>query len=309
LVNAGIHERNRLALGLDESRYVVEEDEIWIPLETTALGKGFIEAWRVGTENYASWASRGHVQLVDVAGSQERYEPGDLPGSAVLPSLDFPQVQARVAQDLTQIASWRESFLASRYGGVRSNIEATPAALNELAHVYYLAGHSDQARESLERALALDPTSPRSHNNLGAALTSQGDLEGAVKEFRAATAGEAGDAGPWLNLGLTLYASGDSLGAEAPMARGAELSGGYQGACSLLGLVPEEDSNREGTKKMSAEEARELLKAAIRRVPRPVSGASAAAPHPVKPRTWTSRMAGGRSADRAELTDLLYWKP
>jgi tetratricopeptide (TPR) repeat protein len=309
LVNTDIHERNRLALGLEESRYVIDDDEVWIPLETTELSKGFVEAWRIGSENYASWAARGHVQLVDVAGSQERYEPGDLPGAPIVPTLDLSRVEARVGADLTQVASWRESFLASRYGGVRSNLEATPTALNELAHVYFLAGHSDQARESLERALALDPASPRTHNNLGAALASQGDLDGATREFRAATAGEASDAGPWLNLGLTLYAAGDSVGAEAPMARGAELSGGYQGACSLLGLVPDEDVNREGTRKMSAEEARALLKAAIRRVPRPAAGASTAAPRPVKARTWTSRMAGGRSSERAELADLLYWKP
>ena len=59
---------------------------------------------------------------------------------------------------------------------------------------------------------------------------------------------------------------------------------------------------------MSTEEARELLRAALRKVPRPAPGA-ASAPRPApKPRAWTSRVAGGRSGERMELADVLYWK-
>jgi hypothetical protein len=80
LVDTGIHARNQLALGLDESRYVVVGEEVWIPLETTALGKGFAEGWRVGAESYAAWSARGRLALVDVAEASSRYEPAELSG-------------------------------------------------------------------------------------------------------------------------------------------------------------------------------------------------------------------------------------
>ena len=308
LVSTDVHERNRLALGLDDSRYVIEDDEAWIPLETTALGKGFIEAWRIGAESYASWTSRGRVQLVDVGGAQERYEAGDLPGTSAGPALDVPKLQARIGADLREIASWRESFLAAQYVDARDSLKASPQAFNELGHVYYLAGRLDEARTTLERALAKEPDSPRTRNNLGAVYAAQGDLDRATEQFRAAATTGEGDAGIWLNLGLARYAAGDSVGAEEPMTRGVTLSGGYAEACALLGLAPEVEASREGTKRMSAEEARELLRGALRKVPRPVPGAANAARRAPKPKAWTSRVAGSRSGEQMDLADVLYWK-
>jgi len=88
------------------------------------------------------------------------------------------------------------------------------------------------------------------------------------------------------------------------------LSGGYEAACALLGLPVGVTSTREGTKKMSAEEARELLKEALRKVPAgSLKGQPNATSKPSEPaRKWTSRVAAGRGADRVELSDLLYWK-
>ena len=50
-MSTDVHERNQLALSLEDSRYVIEDDEKYvIPLETTALSKGFTEAWRIGAD-------------------------------------------------------------------------------------------------------------------------------------------------------------------------------------------------------------------------------------------------------------------
>ena len=61
---------------------------------------------------------------------------------------------------------------------------------------------------------------------------------------------------------------------------------------------------------MSAEEARQLLKEALRKVPagssRPAANTMSKPSEPA--RRWTSRIAAGRGADRVELSDLLYWK-
>ena len=143
---------------------------------------------------------------------------------------------------------------------------------------------------------------------MGAVLAAQGDLDRATEQFRAAAVTGGNDAGIWLNLGLARYAAGDSIGAEEPMTRGVTLSGGYPEACALLGLAPDVEESREGTKRMSAEEARELLRAALRKVPRPVPGATNAARRAQKPKAWASRIAGSRSGEHMDLADVLYWK-
>jgi tetratricopeptide (TPR) repeat protein len=256
-------------------------------------------------ERYASFSARGRVTLVDVTKAQATYEPAEPPGSAEIPSIDTKGLEARVRQDLSEVISWREAYLASRYSETRQGLEATPAALNEVAHVYLLAGKTDEARHALEQALAKEPGSAGTLNNLANVDAAEGDFAKAMDRYGKAVAMDRSDAGLWLNLGLAHYAVGDSAGADEPLARGIELSGGYEAACALLGLKAEEVATREGTRKMSAEETRLLLKGALRKVPATARARGGAAPAAPGPDKWTSRVAAGRGA---ELSDLLYWK-
>ena len=316
LVDAGVHERNRFALAQEEERYVVHDDGVWIPLETTALSKGFAEAWRIGAESYRAWDSRGKVQLVDVVGAQSRYEPGEPSGDLSMPSLDRNALQAGLVRDLEEISSRRRSFLAARYGADSQELQVSPEARNELAYISYSAGRLDDAKAELESALTSGGESPRTRNNLGAVYMALGDFGKAVQSFTTAAELDAADPGIWLNLGLTHYAAGDSAAADEALVRGLDLSGGYTQACALLGLAPGEEADREGTNRMTAEEARDLLKSALRRVPNPapeVQGKAGSSPQAVRKkrpvrRWWAGRSAGARSADRADMADLLYWK-
>ena len=313
LVDTGVHERNRLSLALEEGRYVVSDEQVWIPVETTALKQGFAQAWTAGAEAYASWAGRGKLSLVPVEEARSRYEPADVPGAAAaLPALDAGLLAAQVGTDLAAIDSWRTAFLSGRYGGAQESLAASPEALNEIAHIHYVAGKLEDARAKLEQALPTEMRPARTLNNLANVLVAQGDVVGALPHYQAAVAAEDDDAGLWLNLGLVRYASGDTTGAEEPIANGIARSGGYPEACRLLGLVPEGGVERAGGQKMSAAEARQLLKAALRKVPPPSAGAAgrpdAARAPAAPPRKWTSRIAAGRAGD-APLASLLYWKP
>src|SRR5207244_5211956 len=48
LLDTGLHERHRLGLPVNPELLVVLDDELWVPLEVTAVDKGFAEAWRLG---------------------------------------------------------------------------------------------------------------------------------------------------------------------------------------------------------------------------------------------------------------------
>jgi len=314
LAGVGVHERNRLALGLDEGLYVVEDGQVWIPVETTVLGKGFAEAWRSGAEAYSSWAARGNVSTISVEEAQARYEPAVLPEPGHgPPDVDLPALAERLNRDATTVASWRSEYLAARYGSVEKRLEATPSALNEVAQVYFAAGETSDARAALERALALEPTSAMTRNNLANLDAAEGDVGGAAERYRAALAADSSDAGIWLNLGLVRYANGDSLEADKALAVGLARSGGYEAACQLLGLPYSEETTREGRPKMSAEEARQLLKSAARGVPI-VRGGTAAGrmpkPASTSARKWSGRAAAARSGsdETMSIRDLLYWK-
>jgi tetratricopeptide (TPR) repeat protein len=321
MFDTGVHERNRSALGIDEDMYVISDDGVWIPIETTAVGKGFPEAWRIGAESYASWAGRGRLELVDVAASQLQYEPSELPAVDVAPvSLDLAKLGEMTAEDIDAISGWRETHLAARYGDVDKAPEASGAALGEVAHVYFLAGRLEDARAKLEEVSRRDPTSALAHNNLAVLCVAEGDVDGALGHCRAALEADAADPGIWLNLGLIEYATGDTAAATQALAKGIGLGGGYAQACKLLGVAPGEESAVGAAQKMSEEEARLLLKAAFKKVPgdstvkrdtapvetTPAAEQPARAAKPAQ--AVQTRVAGVRAGDQMELGGILYWK-
>jgi transglutaminase-like putative cysteine protease len=304
LVDTGVHERNRLSLAVDESRYVIEDDEVWIPLETTVVGRGFAEAWSAGADRWGNANLRERPKTVDVEESQARYIPADFPGTpAPAPSIDMQRLNARLADDLKTIESWRQEYLTGRYGETQKGLEATPDALSELAHAYYLGAKFESARQTLERTGAGARRSLRTENNLATVYAAQGDLEGAARHYESALALDSADGGVWLNLGILYYAAGDTLGAGLPLAMGVARCGGYAAACKLLGLPTEEAGRREGTEGMAEGQLLGLLQSASRTL-RPGAPLPRVPSHnPARP-NWA-----GRKPMDGRILGLLYWKP
>jgi hypothetical protein len=308
LVDTGLHERNRVAIGVPDELTVVQGEQVWIPLETTAIGKGFAEAWRIGAESYASWAARGRLGLVDVTTAQGRYEPADLPGTPVAPHWDADRLRTQLAADAAALGGVRQEYLAARYGETGRDIRITPDALNEVAHVFLLAGRPEECQGKLEDALKIEPASARTHNNLAVALADEGDYAGALAHLREAVASDRSDPGLWLNLGVVSYVAGDTAGAESPLSRGLQLAGGYTPSCQLLGLAPDESAGRLGRGRISPEEARQLLKAALRRLPSP-SRPKAPPSTPAAPAApLQTRTGAPRAEESTPLREHLYWK-
>jgi hypothetical protein len=80
IVDTGLNERNRSALGVDSTLMVIDDEQVWIPLETTSLAKGFAQAWHDGADEIAAAAAQDTVHYFDVTASQVRYEPATPPG-------------------------------------------------------------------------------------------------------------------------------------------------------------------------------------------------------------------------------------
>ena len=269
LVGTGIHERNALALGLPEQYYVVADEQVWIPVETTAVSQGFAQAWAIGAESYAGWEARGRVGLVDVRAAQVRYEPTVPPGGRDDVRLDEDDLRTRLEVDAGIVAEWRREFMSENFGDVE-DLAASEEALVSVAHVYFLAGSWDEAQRRLEEALESHPGSARIYNNLGVLAAAQGDLETAQTHLESALDFDDSDGGTWLNLGLVRYVQADTTGAQAPIERGIELLGGFDQAVDLLGLGAaglQDVGESSESAALTAEEARLLLREAIERVP------------------------------------------
>ena len=244
LVDTGLHPRNRAALGVDSALTVVADEQLWLPLETTAVGKGFAEAWRMGAEEIASWSSRGQIGYVDVTDAQSRYEPVLPPGERRARVLDEVKFGERLAAQAATVSKMRDEYFAAHYGGAARDLEASADALNELARVFLDGGDLTGARGQREEALRKAPQSVTVHNNLGVVLAALDSLPLAEDHWRTALALGARDAGIRINLGLARLARGDSAEASGLLARGLADAGGYEAACRLAGLSNSDSLDR-----------------------------------------------------------------
>lgn len=313
MFDAGRPAKDHAVFGVDEDLLVEAEGRLWIPLETTALKQGFAEAWRQGAEKYASSKANQTVNLVDVPGSQAKFESGLPPGTTAVPAVDQVALDLRLGTDAGVVAGWRRDYVRDHFAPGLGSTPVSAGARDEMAHMSYLGGQIDDAVRQLEIAAREQPGSARALNNLGNARAVSGDPPGALEAYAHALERDPNDAGIWLNRGLLLHAVGDTTAAATAFARGVEQSGGYVEACRILGLEPEGGATREGTPRMTSAQIRRMLRAAMKRIP---ALDSLRATDPAKRPTGTLRplhfsTGGPRGTNEAESADLrshLYWR-
>ena len=86
-----------------------------------------------------------------------------------------------------------------------------PDLFNDLGYSFFLQGKLDKAESAMQKAVALRPTEPKYHNNLGLIYGHQRRFEDAWNEFRLA----AGEADACYNLAFVKASLNDFEGAKA----------------------------------------------------------------------------------------------
>ena len=244
LVDTGLHERNRDALGVDSTLMVIADKQVWIPVETTSLARGFAQAWKDGADEIAAGMTSDTVRTYDVIQAQERYEPATPPGERRIRMLDEARFNTRLLAEAKAISSIREEYFAARFGAGTRKLEETAGALEEVARIEFEGGNLEAARSQLEGALAKAPNSASVHNNLGVVLAVMDSVTLADEHWRAAQALGRRDPGIALNRGIAYWARGDSARAVPLLDAAVAEAGGYAAACKLVGLSPEESLDR-----------------------------------------------------------------
>jgi hypothetical protein len=318
LADTGVPAQHRAALGVEDELLVVRDERVWLPLETTAIARGFPAGWREGAERYRQDAARGRLETVNVLAAQAIYPPADPPALESSVALRVPpDLEARLERAGAAVAEWRQAYLQERYGDIERGLASSPAALEQVAHVHYLAGDLAGARSRLQELLAREPQSAAARNDLALVDAAEGDVGAAIAGCRAALEADSTDAGIWLNLGILRHAGGDEAGSARALEIGVRQSGGTVAACRLLGLAPDSSAARGAEPTLTAAEARALLEDAIRRVPLADSSAAPLAGKPSKTaaaadstaqRTLHARVGASRGAAGASLRQILYWK-
>ncbi len=52
IFDSGVNKKNASRVSVDEKNYIIRENTVWIPLETTIINHPFSEAWKLGADEY-----------------------------------------------------------------------------------------------------------------------------------------------------------------------------------------------------------------------------------------------------------------
>ena len=164
MFNTGIFEKNRLALSADTMLTVVYQGTIWIPVETTMIGDGFVAAWKAASKEYhTALTEEGQIGIIDLDEAWKIYPP--VPIRSAEMTFDLGKLQEKAALEISGLENVAQSTIAQRINELQSRLAVGPKDIDSVSAFYNSIGillvrqnNYKSAADNFQKALML-------HNN------------------------------------------------------------------------------------------------------------------------------------------------
>jgi tetratricopeptide (TPR) repeat protein len=245
----------------DRERYLILDGMVWLPLETTLLSKGFLEAWDEGVRTYREIEGTGdYLEEVDVRDAWAEYPP-------VVADQDFDVGAATVDGGSEKLRVWqdrRETLVQQLEHELRSAVDARSEDMFSVYRLGLLLGREgriDEALPILRRARSDPDVGPFACVSEGNCHLLSTRVDSAVVCYNRALQLDPDEASAWLNMGVAYQLSGDKEGAAEAFGRALDIaSGNDEALAQMLGIVLDETE----TKAAEAESRSAISKAELR---------------------------------------------
>jgi hypothetical protein len=207
MFDTGVNKKNAARVSLNEREYVVRENTVWIPLETTIINKPFSDAWRMGAEGFYKTADvKGKMDIIDVRKSWEMSPPSNLASDEKIAATPAAaDIEKLLSADAQSLMAANNEMLTEKVTYLKGQNNEQSA--NEAAMILANAGKYDDAIGAIKTY-----SSASTQNNLGNIYLLKGDSLNAYKSYSAAMTSDQKDGGINLNMGLLKYLGGDHNG-------------------------------------------------------------------------------------------------
>jgi len=183
-----------------DDMYVIHDEMLWIPVETTLVGSSFLKAWETGSQNYYKWKGRG-LNLLNIQESWRTYKPASLPQSNWKPaSVSKKSIEEKYPGEYLSVLKIGTQTKIRRY---QHAIKENPNDMDAYLQIGIILAKGGDYKESMkyfDKIIKVDPKNAAALNNRGNLLFIDEDLDGAVNAYVAATEIDTMDAYLWVNL-------------------------------------------------------------------------------------------------------------
>jgi hypothetical protein len=219
-----------------DNMYVIYQDHLWIPVETTLFGNAFIKAWEKGAATYYKWKDKG-LTMLDVHTSWETYKPASLPVSNLKQSdISRAEVEKKVPADHMSVLKISSQTKTRRYLNV---IKGNPSDIDahlQIGIILAKTGDTVEAMKYFDKVLSLEPKNAAAQNNRGNIFMIDDKYPEAQKAYLAATQTAPKDAHVWLNLARAYKATNDTKQAKAAFIKAQSIDPAIKDEYRALGL-------------------------------------------------------------------------
>ena len=203
--------------------FILQKDKVWIPVETTLIGKGFSSARKAG---FRQWAENGSkAGFFSTAESWSIYEPVNFTADR---EIFFPAESRVTGNFLKEVDKFAEGEirehkeqLAVRFEGN----EMDPKYLNSLGLIYSRFGFYDKALDFFDEVISQDDYLP-AIMNAGNVCAFQGNMDKAVRYYLEAANKAPENPRILLSLGKAYLKLGDYSNAEEAVGRARRIDPG-----------------------------------------------------------------------------------
>ncbi len=304
--------KNGYMVSQDAKDYVVDENRVWIPLETTMINRPFVEAWTTAADEYIKYtAGGGKLEVIDTRKAQAAFPPMNLT-MAVRPATppDGAKILALASQDFTDYEYAQSQLTSSSATTLAASTD--PAEKNKAAVMHARAGDYDVA------IITANPVgTPASENTLGNVYLLKNDLPAAQEHYQNSMRLDSSDGGVYLNFGIARYLSGSPEDAVESFQVAITKFDSREKAFDVLGLEKLNEAlgmkGAEAAKKISKNELFDLLSRSLQTLPDKRASGTQAARVREKYKNEQNRFVfgGRRGADPTQIAsvkEFLYWK-
>ena len=226
--------------------FYVRNGTAWVPVEVTAVGKSFREAWAMVAQQTKKWTGLDQLKLVDVLTSQGEFPPSP-------PTLATVDVKALGINDAllaklivtdSALAEKEEAGRQQRIAEITKRLPEGAARANEIGIVFARDGQLNEAAEKFNEAIRADNRMFKAYNNLANVYYLLQKNPEAVRAYEQALS-VGGDQAPVLiNLASLYYEMGDKKNAKVYFDRAARIEPVYEKEYPELASISKGDDTK-----------------------------------------------------------------
>jgi tetratricopeptide (TPR) repeat protein len=149
-----------------DDMYVIYDDTLWIPVETTLVGSSFVKAWETGASNYYKWKDKG-LEILDVSQAWQTYKPASLPESKWKADVSKDSIDKKFPKEFSAMLKISADIKTRHYQEyIKKHPDDVDSRL-QIGIILAKLGDRQEAMKYFDKVISMQPDNAAALNNRG----------------------------------------------------------------------------------------------------------------------------------------------